>query len=47
LSASQGVKIKFDGDKGDQKLDYIIILVVTKYYVADAFSLELGPQIGF
>jgi hypothetical protein len=47
LYSSQGVKIKFDGDKGDQKLDYIIIPVMAKYYVADAFSLELGPQIGF
>jgi len=29
------------------KLDYIQIPLMAKYYVADNFSLELGPQIGF
>jgi opacity protein-like surface antigen len=28
-------------------LDYLTIPVVAKYYVADKFSLEAGPQIGF
>ncbi|MFV8340691.1 hypothetical protein ACNQGL_15620 [Flavobacterium sp. LB3P21] len=32
---------------GDLKLDYITILVMAKYYVADAFSMEFGHQIGF
>jgi hypothetical protein len=47
LYSAQGVKLDFDGDKGDLKLDYINIPVMAKYYVADTFSLELGPQIGF
>ncbi len=47
LYSAQGVKLDFDGDNGDLKLDYINIPVMAKYYVADAFSLELGPQIGF
>lgn len=47
LYSAQGVTLEFDGDKGDLKLDYILIPVMAKYYVADSFSLELGPQIGF
>lgn len=47
LYSTQGVKANFDGEKADFKLDYINIPVMAKYYVADAFSLELGPQIGF
>jgi hypothetical protein len=47
LYSAQGVKLEFAGDNGDLKLDYINIPVMAKYYVADAFSLELGPQIGF
>jgi len=29
------------------KLDYIYLPLMFKYYVADNFSLDLGPQIGF
>ena len=47
LYSAQGVKLEADGEKGDLKLDYINIPVMAKYYVADAFSLEFGPQIGF
>jgi opacity protein-like surface antigen len=47
LYSAQGVKLKFDGEEGDLKLAYILIPVMFKYYVADGFSLELGPQIGF
>jgi opacity protein-like surface antigen len=35
------------GDNGDLKLNYLNIPVMAKYYVAPAFSLEAGPQIGF
>jgi hypothetical protein len=45
--SAQGVKLESGGDKGDLKVDYIIIPVMGRYYVAEAFSLELGPQIGF
>lgn len=47
LYSAQGIKLDIDGDKGDLKLDYINIPVMAKYYVAEAFSLEFGPQIGF
>lgn len=47
LYSVQGTELEFEGESGDLKLDYITIPVMAKYYVADAFSLELGPQIGF
>lgn len=47
LYSTQGVKANFEGEKADFKLDYINVPIMAKYYVADAFSLELGPQIGF
>src|SRR3970282_2250686 len=47
LYSSQGVKFDSEGEKAEIKLDYINIPIMAKYYVADAFSLELGPQIGF
>jgi hypothetical protein len=47
LYSAQGTELEFEGISGDLKLDYITIPVMAKYYVADAFSLELGPQIGF
>jgi hypothetical protein len=47
LYSTQGVKLEFDGEEGDLKVDYINVPVMAKYYLADAFSLELGPQIGF
>ncbi len=43
LYSAQGAK--FTG--GDLNLNYINIPVMAKYYVADAFSIEAGPQIGF
>lgn len=43
LYSGQGVK----SDGMELKLDYINIPILAKYYVADSFSVELGPQIGF
>jgi opacity protein-like surface antigen len=43
LYSAQGAS--FDG--GDINLNYLNIPVMAKFYVADAFSLEAGPQIGF
>lgn len=43
LYSAQGAEF----DDGDLKLDYITIPVMLKYYVADSFSLEIGPQVGF
>lgn len=40
LYSTQGVKLDFDGDKGDIKMDYVTIPVMAKYYVVDSFSVE-------
>ncbi len=32
---------------GTVKLDYLNIPVMAKYYVAEGFSVEAGPQVGF
>lgn len=46
LYSTQGTK--FDGE-GDPKfnLGYLNVPVMAKFYVAEKFSLEAGPQIGF
>ena len=41
----QWTEIEFEMLDGNLKLDYITILVMAKYYVADAFSMEFGHQI--
>ncbi|RRA92304.1 porin family protein [Paenimyroides viscosum] len=33
--------------EGKQKLDYINVPIMAKYYIIDGFSVEAGPQIGF
>ena len=43
LFSTQGAK--YDG--GSFNLSYINIPIMAKYYVADKFNLEAGPQIGF
>lgn len=43
LFSLQGVKV----DGGKYNTSYINVPVMAKYYVADGFSLEAGPQIGF
>ena len=43
LFSAQGAG--FDG--GKDNLNYINIPVMAKYYIADKFNLEAGPQIGF
>lgn len=55
LYSTQGAKekgqVEFNGDVYDvemnYKLAYINVPVLAKYYVAEKFSLEAGPQIGF
>ena len=44
LYSSQGAKDKSSDDL--LKLDYINIPIMAKFYVADGFSVELGPQVG-
>jgi hypothetical protein len=43
LYSTQGAK--FDG--GSESLNYINIPVMAKFFVAESFSIEAGPQIGF
>lgn len=33
--------------KNTWKLDYLNLPIIGKYYVAEGFSVELGPQVGF
>ena len=47
MYSAQGAKFSGGGASYTKNLNYINIPVMAKYYVADAFSLELGPQIGF
>ena len=39
---------EFDGDtyKGTVKVDYLNVPLMAKYYVAEGFCLEAGPQLG-
>jgi hypothetical protein len=46
LFSAQGTKFEEGDGKLTMKLNYINIPVMAKYYVADGFSLEAGPQIG-
>ena len=51
LYSAQGSKSEesFDGITFESKLklDYINIPIMAKYYVAEGFSVEAGPQVGF
>jgi len=47
LYSSQGDKMTIEGTDIDFKLDYLNLPLLAKYYVAEGFSLEAGPQIGF
>lgn len=45
--STQGVKYDNFGTDFTFNLNYINIPILAKYYIADALSLDLGPQIGF
>jgi len=47
LYSAQGAKYTFFGLSTTANLNYINIPVMAKYKVADAFSIEAGPQLGF
>ena len=51
LYSAQGAKStyedEFEKEEVTIKLDYINIPIMAKYYVAEGFSIEAGPQIGF
>jgi hypothetical protein len=48
--SAQGAKASFEEDSFKEevttKLDYLNIPIMAKYYVAEGFSIEAGPQIG-
>jgi long-subunit fatty acid transport protein len=51
LYSAQGAKSsyedQFEKEEATIKLDYINLPLMAKYYVAEGFSIEAGPQIGF
>jgi opacity protein-like surface antigen len=47
LYSTQGTKFEEGDDEIKYNLSYLNIPVMAKYYVAEKFSLEAGPQIGF
>ena len=47
LYSAQGAKESGDGWEETLKLDYFNLPLMAKFYVAEGFSLEAGPQIGF
>ena len=46
LYSGQGAKDENDSDI-KYKLSYLNLPILAKYYVTEAFSIELGPQLGF
>lgn len=47
LYSSQGSDYSDPGFEGTVKLDYLNVPLMTKFYVGEGFSLEVGPQMGF
>lgn len=47
LYSRQGTGIKFGDQKGTLHLDYINVPMLTKFYLWDNLSVEVGPQVGF
>jgi hypothetical protein len=47
LYSAQGASDSFEGIDVDLKIDYINLPVMAKFYVAEGFSLEAGPRVGF
>lgn len=47
LYSGQGFTFDDGVDDYTTKVDYLNLPVMAKFYVADGFSLEAGPQIGF
>lgn len=45
--SQQGLQQDFEGVESKLKLDYLNVPVMAKFYVADGFAFEVGPQFGF
>ncbi|QNK78417.1 porin family protein [Winogradskyella undariae] len=47
LYSAQGASFEESGYEETLKYDYLNLPIMAKYYVAEGFSVEAGPQIGF
>lgn len=47
LYSAQGSDYSDDFFEGTVKVDYLNLPLMAKFYVAEGFSLEAGPQVGF
>jgi hypothetical protein len=47
LYSAQGSDYDEDGFEGTVEVDYLNVPLMAKFYVAEGFSLEAGPQVGF
>lgn len=47
LYSTQGAEIKNDNSSLKVDLEYINVPIMAKYYVADGFNIQAGPQFGF
>ncbi|TDP00686.1 porin family protein [Flavobacterium sp. 245] len=47
LFSTQGAKLEFAGDDFDNKVNYINVPVLAKFYITKQFTAEAGPQLGF
>jgi len=47
LYSAQGSDYSEDIFEGSVKVDYLNLPLMAKFYVAEGFSLEAGPQVGF
>ncbi len=45
--SAQGATTSEEGIDVDINADYINLPIMAKYYVAEGFSIEVGPQVGF
>jgi len=47
MYSQQGFKMSVFGIDATGELDYLNLPLMAKYYVAEGFSIEAGPQVGF
>lgn len=47
LYSAQGYTFEEEELEGTTKIDYLNLPLIGKFYVADGFSIQVGPQIGF
>lgn len=47
IYSTQGAKFEAFGQDADLRTQYLNVPVLAKFYVADGFNLQAGPQIGF